>query len=61
MSTLEIRNWVKCANCGATNYGYIREDGAVMVLDDREEYVNSWVYGCKHCDHLMGEAKDHEG
>ena len=42
---------VKCAKCGFSQEGYIRDDGAVMVLnpDGFGDYQNSWVHGCSNC------------
>jgi len=40
---------VKCRKCGAEAEGYIREDGAIMVLHEDGLFYNSWVWGCDKC------------
>lgn len=40
---------VYCANCGAANQGYLRDDEAVMVLQSDGKYENSAVLGCYSC------------
>jgi len=40
---------VKCSQCGKYNWGFVREDGAIMVEDGVGNYFNSWVHGCLKC------------
>ena len=41
---------VKCARCGASQWGYIRDDGAIMVLHLNGQFYNSWCWGCPNCE-----------